>query len=295
MGKEIYYTNGAGLVHSPTHQFYTFYFQYMDYDFVPGYDIKILAGRNFSNKFPTDNRAVLLNEAATKLFGLKSASEAINELIYYDGVQYKVVGVLADFHHMGLNSAINPMIFVLKPDANNFYSIKFNSPNPQQTVASIQKVWNDHFPADPFSFFFLNDAFDQQYKADVQFGKVFGIFSFLAISIACFGLLSLSAYNVIQRTKEIGIRKVLGASVSSIFIMLSREMVTLVVIGILIAVPVAWFVMHLWLQDFAYRIPIQWWVFVLAGIAVLLLALLTVSYQAVKAAIANPVKSLRTE
>jgi len=129
----------------------------------------------------------------------------------------------------------------------------------------------------------------------VQFGKVFGIFSFLAISIACFGLLSLSAYNVIQRTKEIGIRKVLGASVSNIFIMLSREIVTLVVIGILIAVPVAWFVMHLWLQDFAYRIPIQWWVFVLAGIAVLLIALFTVSYQAVKAAIANPVKSLRTE
>jgi len=295
MGKEIYYTNGAGLVHSPPHQFYTFYFQYMDYDFVPGYDIKILAGRNFSNKFPTDNRAVLLNEAASKLFGLKSPSAAINELIYYDGDQYKVIGVLADFHHMGLNSAINPMIFVLKPAANNFYSIKFNSPNTQQTVASIQKVWNNYFPADPFSFFFLNDAFDQQYKADVQFGKVFGIFSFLAISIACFGLLSLSAYNVIQRTKEIGIRKVLGASVSSIFIMLSREMVTLVVIGIFIAVPVSWFVMQLWLQDFAYRIPIQWWVFALAGIAVLLIALLTVSYQAVKAAIANPVKSLRME
>jgi putative ABC transport system permease protein len=295
MGKEIYYTNGAGLVLSPTHQFYTFYFQYMDYDFVPGYDIKILAGRNFSKEFPTDNRAVLLNEAATKLFGLKSAAAAINELIFYDGVQYKVVGVLADFHQMGLNSAINPMIFVLKPDANNFYSIKFNSPNTQQTIAFIQKIWNDHFPADTFSFFFLNDAFDQQYKANVQFGKVFGIFSFLAISIACFGLLSLSAYNIIQRRKEIGIRKVLGASVSSIFIMLSREMVTLVVIGILIAAPVAWFVMHLWLLDFAYRIPIKWWVFVLAGIAALLIALLTVSYQAVKAAIANPVKSLRTE
>ena len=295
MCKEIYYTNGAMLQHSLTHQYYTFAFQYMDYDFVPGYGIKILAGRNFSNKFTTDNRAVLLNEAAMKLFGIKDPDAALKETVMYDGAPYKVVGVLADFHQLGLNTAVNPMVFVLRPQANNFYSIKLNSPNTQQTVAAVEKVWNEHFPADPFNYFFLNEAFDQQYKADVQFGKVFGIFSFLAICIACFGLLSLSAYNVIQRTKEIGIRKVLGASVSGIFMMLSREMVMLVAIGILVAIPIAWFVMHLWLQDFAYRIPIQWWVFALAGIAALLIALLTVSYQAVKAALANPVKSLRTE
>ncbi len=295
MGKEIYYTNGAMLQHSLTHQYYTFAFQYMDYDFVPGYDINILAGRNFSTKFTTDNRGVLLNEAAIKLFGITSPQAALKESIIYDGDPYKVVGVLADFHQLGLNTAVNPMVFVLKPQANNFYSIKLNSANTPQTVAAVQKVWNEHFPADPFNFFFLNQAFDQQYKADVQFGKVFGIFSFLAICIACFGLLSLSAYNVIQRTKEIGIRKVLGASVSGIFMMLSREMVLLVAIGILVAIPIAWFVMHVWLQDFAYRISIQWWVFVLAGIAALLIALLTVSFQAIKAALANPVKSLRTE
>jgi len=295
LGKEIYYTNGAMLLHSLTHQYYTFAFLYTDYDFVPGYDIKILAGRNFSAKFATDSSAVLLNEAATKLFGISSPEAALKESIIYDGAPYKVVGVLADFHQLGLNTAVNPMVFVLRPQANNFYSIKLNSANTPQTVAAVEKIWNEHFPADPFSFFFLNEAFDQQYKADVQFGKVFGIFSFLAICIACFGLLSLSAYNVIQRTKEIGIRKVLGASVSGIFMMLSREMVMLVAIGILVAIPVAWFVMHLWLQDFAYRIPIQWWVFALAGIAALLIALLTVSYQAIKAALANPVKSLRTE
>jgi len=295
MGKEIYYTNDAILQHSLTNQYYTFCFQYMDYDFVPGYDIKILAGRNFSPKFTTDNRAVLLNQAAMKLFGLDSPEAALKESIIYDGAPYRVVGVLADFHQLGLNTAVNPTVFVLRPEANNFYSIKLNSANTAQTVAAVEKVWNEHFPADPFNYFFLNEAFDQQYKADEQFGKVFGIFSFLAICIACFGLLSLSAYNVIQRTKEIGIRKVLGASVSGIFMMLTSEMVMLVAIGILVAIPIAWFVMHLWLQDFAYRISIQWWVFALAAIAALLIALLTVSYQAVKAALANPVKSLRSE
>ena len=170
-----------------------------------------------------------------------------------------------------------------------------NSSNIQQTVSSVQRVWNDHFPSDPFDYFFLDESFDRQYKADVQFGTIFGIFSFLAIAIACFGILSLSAYNIIQRTKEIGIRKVLGASVKSIFILLYREFVMLILIGILIAAPVAWYVMSLWLQDFAYRIPIHWWVFAVAGITTMLIALLTVSYQAIKAAVANPVKSLRSE
>jgi putative ABC transport system permease protein len=295
MGKEIYYTNDASLVHAANPQQYTFYFQYMDYDFLPGYDVKVLAGRNFSKQFSTDKKAVLLNEAATKLFGLKSPADALNQSISYMGDSLKIIGVVADFHQMGLSTNINPIIFMLKPDIHNFYSIKFNSPNVQQTIASIQKVWNSHFPSDPLNFFFLKESYDQQYKANIQFGRVFGIFSFLAIAIACFGLLSLSAYNVIQRTKEIGIRKVLGASVSSIFVLLSREIVILVLIGILIAAPVAWWVMHSWLQDFAYRIPIQWWVFALAGIAAVLIALLTVSYQAIKAAIANPTKSLRTE
>jgi putative ABC transport system permease protein len=295
MGKEIYYTNDVSLVHSPNHQFYTFYFQYMDYDFVPAYHIKMLAGRNFSKEFSTDKKAVLLNEAAAKLFGFKTPAAALNESVGYYGDALKIIGVAADFHQLGLNSAINPIIFMLEPDAHNFYSIKINSSNIKQTVSSVERVWNEHFPSDPLDYFFLDESFDRQYKADVQFGNIFGIFSFLAISIACFGILSLSAYNIIQRTKEIGIRKVLGASVNSIFTLLCWEFVMLILIGIVIAAPVAWYVMTLWLQDFAYRTPIHWWVFVLAGLTTMLIALLTVSYQAVKAAIANPVKSLRSE
>jgi len=295
MGKEIYYTNDVALLHTPSPQFYTFYFQFMDYDFIPAFNIKMLAGRNFSKEFSTDKKAILLNETATKLFGFKKPAEALNQSIGYYGEELKVIGVVADFHQLGLNAAINPIIFKLRPDAHNFYSIKFSSSNIQQTVSSIEKVWNEHFPSDPFDYFFLDETFDRQYKADLQFGNIFGIFSFLAIAIACFGILSLSAYNIIQRTKEIGIRKVLGASVNSIFALLYREFVVLIIIGILIAVPVAWYVMTLWLRDFAYRIPIHWWVFVIAGITTMTIALLTVSYQAVKAAIANPVKSLRSE
>jgi putative ABC transport system permease protein len=295
MGKEIYYTNEISLVHTPTRQFYTFYFQFTDYDFIPGYNIKMVAGRNFSKEFSTDKNTVLLNETAAKLFGFKKPADALNNSVGYYGDALKIIGVVADFHQLGLNAAINPIIFKLRPDAHNFYSIKFNSSNVQQTVSSIEKVWNEHFPSDPFDYFFLDESFDRQYKADLQFGDIFGIFSMLAISIACLGILSLSAYNIIQRTKEIGIRKVLGASVNSIFTLLYKEFVVLIAIGVLIAVPVAWYVMTLWLRDFAYRIPIHWWVFAFAGVTTMTIALLTVSYQAVKAAIANPVKSLRSE
>jgi putative ABC transport system permease protein len=159
----------------------------------------------------------------------------------------------------------------------------------------VRKAWNKFFPADPFNYYFLDELFDKQYRSDQLFGKVFGLFAFLAIIIACFGLLGLSAYNVLQRTKEIGIRKVLGASVQNVLYILSKDFITLVLVAFVIAVPVTWFIMHNWLQDFAYRINIQVWVFAVAGILAIMIALLTIGIQAFKAAVANPVKSLRTE
>jgi putative ABC transport system permease protein len=186
------------------------------------------------------------------------------------------------------------MMVHLQPYRRNYYSVKITS-HPQQTIAAIEKMWNSYFPNDPFKYFFLDESFAQQYKADVRFGEVFGLFASLAILIACFGLLGLSAYNVLQRTKEIGIRKVLGASVQNLVFTLSKEFLYLVLISLLIAVPLTWWVMDGWLQDFAYRISIQWWVFALAGILAIAIALVTVGIQALKAAVANPVKSLRTE
>jgi putative ABC transport system permease protein len=187
------------------------------------------------------------------------------------------------------------MLIMLNPAARNYYSIKVRAGDLPQTIASVQKSWDRYFPNDPFEYFFLDESFNQQYKADTRFGSVFGLFASLAILIACFGLLGLSAYNVLQRTKEIGVRKVLGASVRQLIFLLSKEFLYLVLVALVIAIPLTWWVMHNWLQDFAYRISIQWWVFALAGIMAIGVALVTVGFQALRAALDNPVKSLRTE
>jgi putative ABC transport system permease protein len=203
--------------------------------------------------------------------------------------------VTADFHQLGLQKTIDPMILVPVPNISTFYSLKVNEANMQQAIASLNQIWNKYFPRDPFNYFFLDESFGQQYKEDILFGKVFGVFAFLAILIACFGLLGLSAYNVLQRTKEIGVRKVLGASLQNILILLSRDFLKLVLISLFLAVPVGWFVMNRWLQDYAYRITIGWWVFAAAGAAALFIAIITLCLQVLKAAGRNPVKSLRTE
>jgi putative ABC transport system permease protein len=256
--------------------------------------MKLAAGRNFSPDFPTDKNAVLLNQRASELLGFNKTADAIGKKLRNGGDTVTVIGVLANYHHQGLQKAIDPMIVLLQPFRRSFYSVKITA-HPQQTIAAIEKRWNSYFPNDPFKYSFLDETFGQQYKADIRFGQVFGLFASLAILIACFGLLGLSAYNVLQRTKEIGIRKVLGASVQHLVFTLSKEFLYLVLISLIVAIPLTWWVMDNWLQDFAYRISIQWWVFALAGISAILIALVTVGIQALKAAIANPVKSLHTE
>ncbi|HEY4208098.1 MAG TPA: ABC transporter permease [Puia sp.] len=294
MGREIYWTNDARRLDQQSRAGVTLYHMAVDYDFLPAYEMKLAAGRNFSKDFPTDRRGVLLNQRAANLLRFTSAADAIGKRITDGGDTATIVGVLADYHQQGLQKAIDPMIVHLQPFRRNFYSVKIAS-HPQQTIAAIGKLWNGYFPNDPFNYFFLDESYGQQYKADVRFGEVFGLFASLAILIACFGLLGLSAYNVLQRTKEIGIRKVLGASVQHLVFTLSKEFLYLVLISLLIAVPLTWWVMDNWLQDFAYRISIEWWVFGLAGVLAIAIALATVGIQALKAAVANPVKSLRTE
>jgi len=294
MGKEIYWTNGSKKLTAEAKNV-TLCNIGVDYDFLPSFDLQLKAGRNFSKDFPTDEKGVLLNESAAKLLGFEDFNKAINEKFFSAGDTVTLVGIVNNYHHQGLQKAIDPMIFRLRPNARQAYSLKIKTSNVPATIAAVQKTWNKFFPADPFNYYFLDDLFDQQYKADQSFGKIFGLFAFLAIIIACFGLLGLSAYNVLQRTKEIGIRKVLGASVQNVLYILSKDFITLVLIAFVIAVPVTWFIMHNWLQDFAYRISIQIWVFAIAGVLAILIALLTIGIQALKAAVANPVKSLRTE
>ena len=295
MGREIYWTSSAKRLDRPSEPSITLYHLGIDYDFIPSYQLQLVAGRNFSRQFQTDNRAVLLNEKAIQLFGFARSQDALNKTIVRGGDTMHILGVVSNFHQVGLQKPIDPMAFVLAANTRNFYSIKIATSDVQKSIASIQTIWNKYFPDDPFSYFFLNDAFNDQYNADALFGKVFGTFAGLAILIACFGVLGLSAYNVLQRTKEIGIRKILGATSQNLLILLSADFVRLIFIAFIIAIPVGWYVMHVWLQDFAYRIQVEWWVFLLAGCFALLIAFLTLSVHVLKAVSENPVKNLRSE
>ncbi len=296
MGREIYWTNGIRRIGPDNPGSVTLYHLGIDYDFIPQFEMKLLAGRNFSRDFATDNKTAILNEKAVSLLGFPNAEKAINQKILRGRSDtLTVVGVVQSSHHQGLQKPIDPQIILLRPNNRNAYSIKTETGNMQQTLVAVEKTWNKYFPNDPFKYFFLDDFFNQQYKADTRFGSVFGLFAFLAILIACFGLLGLSAYNILQRTKEIGIRKVLGASTKNVLFILSKDFLKLVLVAFVLAVPVAWWVMHSWLQDFAFRININWWVFGIAGILALLIALGTISLQALKAAVANPVGALRSE
>jgi len=270
----------------------------VDYDYFRYYGLKLIAGRPFSKDYPTDKKAVILNETALRLLGYIKPEDAIGETLHADQSQIDtvhVMGVAADFHQEGLQKAIDPLAIVMRLPEPGFYSIRVNTGNLPQTIAAVRTVWQHYFPTDAFRYFFLDDYFNKQYTENERFGTVFGLFASLAIFIACLGLLGLSAYNVIQRTKEIGIRKVLGASVQHLLYILSRDFLLLVALAFVIAVPVTWWAMNSWLQEFAYRIHIGWWTFAVAGILAFGIALLTVALQALRATLANPVKSLRTE
>jgi len=269
---------------------------FMDFDYIPQYKIKMVAGRAFSKEMGTDTtEAMILNETAAKLFGYNSPKDIIGRKFDQWGRKGTIIGVTEDFHFRSLQEAIKPLSMRIEPDGCDLISVNINAANVPATIASIENKWKALIPNRPFSYFFLDEFFDKQYRSEIRFGKLFLNFALLAIFISCLGLLGLASYSTMQRTKEIGIRKVMGASVGGIVNLLSKDFLILVLISFVIAAPVAWYGMHNWLKDFAYRIPLNWWVFVLAGVLAVVIALGTISFQAVRAALANPVKSLRTE
>jgi putative ABC transport system permease protein len=269
---------------------------FVDFDYIPQYHFQILAGRPFSRDFQTDTtQAMILNEAAVKLFGYSSPKEAIGRRFSQWGREGMVVGVIKDFHFRSLQQEIKPLSMRIEPTGCGLVSINLSAKNMSSTIKAVENKWNALIPARPFSYFFLDDFFDKQYRSEERFGKLFLNFAALAIIISCLGLLGLASYSTMQRTREIGIRKVLGATVGNIVNLLSRDFLKLVAVAILIASPIAWYAMHSWLRDFAYRIQIGWEIFLLAAVMAVLIALLTVSFQAIKAALANPVSSLRSE
>jgi len=298
IGEEILWSTNWNKVRGGSKQSVILFHLSVDEDFIAGYGLKMLAGKPFS-KAPNENiKKIILNETAVHTLGYPTPQSAIGELISggQDGMDsMQVAGVTADFHNEGLQKAIQPLVIFSNLRSKGNYSVKIEGRNVASAVSSIKKVWDRHFASNPYDYFFLDEFFNRQYDENRRFGMVFGLFAILAIMISCFGLLGLSAYNVLQRTREIGIRKVLGASINSLLFILSRDFIVLVIVAFVIAVPAIAVAMNSWLQSFAYRININWWIYAVAGSLAILIALVTVGFQSFRAATANPVTSLRSE
>lgn len=270
----------------------------VDYDYISTLDFEIIAGRNFDKSRIADSLATIINESALTVMGIEP-EEALGKRIAYDfsdeeTTYYTVIGVVKNFHFESLRENISALSLIVG-DFSSSMAIKLNAGNFANSIAQVEATWNKVAPAQPFSYYFMDEAFDNTYQAEQRLGRIFIIFTILSIFIACLGLFGLAAFNAQKRTKEIGVRKVLGASVGQISYRLTMDFLKLVGIAILISLPIGWFAMNKWLEDFSYRIEIGIWVFVIAAVLAVVISILTVSYQSIKAAIVNPVKSLRSE
>ncbi|MDQ1085837.1 ABC transporter permease [Siphonobacter sp. SORGH_AS_1065] len=269
----------------------------VDPQYIPTLGIQVVEGRNFSEKFATDSSGIILNEAAVRSLGWKgnvlgrTVTSRENNGI---ATTYRVIGVVKDFHFRSLHELITPLVMIQNSQAGNLI-IKTKTRDLAGLLQTMQREWNRYPSEVPFSYSFLNDRFSNTYQEEQKTGTILSIFAGLTIFVACLGLFGLATFTAQQRTKEIGVRKVLGASTGSILALLSRDFLKLVGIAFLMAIPLAWYAMNEWLQDFAYRISLEWWVFAVAGLLAIAIALITVSFQSVKAALVNPVKSLKSE
>jgi putative ABC transport system permease protein len=271
----------------------------VDDDFIPTMKMEMAAGRNFSKSY-SDSASVILNEKAAMLMGWKNP---IGKHLLYpggDNTRFTVVGVVKDFHFESLHNIIGP--FALFYTSSRTYStgtsyiaVRLKPGDPGKAIAGIQRIWREFMPDNPLEYAFLDAEYDSLYRADINIGKVFGVFTLLSLTVACLGLLGLAMYTAERRTREIGVRKVLGASVQNVVAMLSKEFLKLVGLASLIAIPIAWYAMDKWLQDFAYPTTLDWWIFALTAAATTAVALATVSFQSIKAGLASPVNCLRSE
>jgi putative ABC transport system permease protein len=269
--------------------------KFADNDYVPTYKLKLVAGRNLQPSGPTTE--FLVNESFVKSLGLKKPEDILGkEISIMDGlIKCPVVGVLKDFNDRSLRNNLAPLLIATNQTMYRQASIKLSTTNIASTMQSIKKIWEQTFPNNAYEYRFLDDKIASFYKQENQLSQLYKIFAAIAIFLSCLGLYGLASFMAVQRIKEVGIRKVLGATTGNIVYLFSKEFVILIAIAFAIATPLAWYYMHQWLQDYAYRINISWWLFAAGGLAAIIIALATISFQAIKAAIANPVKSLRTE
>ena len=268
----------------------------VDHNFAETYGLKLVAGRHFSEAYTTDKSAAfLINEAAVKQYGWKTPSAAIGKGLNVEGKQGKIIGVLKDFHNRSLYAPIDGLVMSISQPELNVFSIKLRPKQVEQTIGFIRQQWDQFFPEKSFDYAFLDQDLARQYDRDQRLSQLISYFAIMTILISCMGLFGLVSLATQQKTKEIGIRKVLGASVPGLVAMLSKGYVRLVLLAMAVASPLAWWGMNKWLQTFAYKVDVAWWVFALAGMLTLFITLITVSFQSVKAALINPVRSLRSE
>ncbi|MCD6329074.1 MAG: ABC transporter permease [Candidatus Cloacimonetes bacterium] len=294
-GVEIFWGQGSKSEDQPDEDAEVMYLVGIDEHFVPSYDLELVAGTNFTPGLTENRTEALVNKSAVKRYGYSDPQDIIGRRIVISEDTLFVRGVIEDFNQMSLKTNIIPLAFPYIHASDGYFSVKIATTKIKNVVNAIQMKWKEMLPGNPFEYFFLDEHFDNQYKKDIQFGKVFGIFTALAIFIACLGLFALSSFSALKRTKEIGIRKILGATSPSIIGLLSKEFFILVIISICISVPITYFIMNSWLQDFAYRIVINWGVFVFSTIIVALIAAFTISFQTLRAANSNPVDSIKYE
>jgi len=277
-----------------------------DYDYVKTLGLRIIAGRDFSREMATDEReAFIINETGVKELGYGTPEKAIGQTMSWDEwvpadtlhpvKKGKVIGVVQDYHYKSLHEKLATTVIQLYPQVSFKVAVKLKTTDMKSTIAYITNVWNQFSPGYPLDYKFMDESYGAMYKSEEKLASLLWIFTMMAIFVGCMGLFGLAAFSAEQRTKEIGIRKVLGATMFNIMGLLSKRFVILILVASVIAFPVAWWAMNKWLQDFPYRITISWWMFAVAAVAALVIALITVSFQAIKAAFANPVKSLRTE
>lgn len=279
----------------------------IDGDYLKTFRIKLIEGRNLRPSQPSDKGVFLVNRAAMRFFGWKNING--KQTGYYNYAydpkqpgKYQeipqvgdVVGVVGDYNYANLKQTVAPLLISLNDGWEGQLAVQLQKGTYTATIKQINQIWRDNFPAKPFSYAFLDDTFNRTYQVEARTGQVFGLFALVAVLISCLGLFGLAAFTAEQRTKEIGVRKTLGASISSLVVLLSKDFLKPVLIALVLASPIAWWCMNQWLKEFAYKVNLEWWIFGLAGALAVSIALLTVSFQSIKAALMNPVKSLRSE
>jgi putative ABC transport system permease protein len=265
----------------------------VDGDFMDVFNLTLIAGRKYYESEPADYSNIIINEKAVEVFGFRNAEEAINQKIVWPNDTISIIGVLKNYHHETLKFPMSPILFPLDPGYGSFLPVRIQGENVAEILDQLDELYQNYFPGNPFNAYFLNEYFEEQYKSDVRFGKVVAIFSSIAIIITCLGLFGLSSYTVVLRMKEIGIRKVLGASEKSIITLLCKDYTALIAVAIVISIPVAWYVMNGWLQSFANKIDLSAWLFVLPSLMVILVSWVTISSHVFRAAASNPIDTIR--